>query len=355
VSAPVPEQAAAPGQGAVPGPSTFAGLTSTATRVAMIVVWTTGVAYTVLLWPAYPRPWLVVVGLLVTLVGIAALTAPEEEVPLRSALVVALVPLVNVAVLVPQLAEPTQNRVWLLEIGAYLTGLLAMRGRVAVACCGTGLLVAAVAVWATLSGGGLAVAVAVLALPVSALVVGATWYVVLRRTLDQVTAHRQAGAVAARARRAAEAATEASRAELAVIAATVRPLLAEIAAGWPDGPQDADRYRITEAAVRDRLRARSLTVEPFADACTRARRRGVDVLLLDDGPADAAPLSPALVTRLVTLVDGIDLGRVTVRVMPAGRAGHLSVLADDGIDPVLRVLDAAGQPADGVAGALGAG
>lgn len=58
------------------------------------------------------------VGLLVTLVGIAALTAPEEEVPLRSTLVVALVPLVNVAVFVPQLAEPTENRVWLLEIGA---------------------------------------------------------------------------------------------------------------------------------------------------------------------------------------------------------------------------------------------
>ncbi|HEY0189095.1 MAG TPA: hypothetical protein VGC67_16520 [Cellulomonas sp.] len=332
--------------GSVPGPATFAGLTSPGARVAMVLVWCTGLVHTLLLWHAYPRPLLVAVGLAATLVGIAALTGPQEEMPLRYALVVAAVPVVNAAVLVPQLTEPTQNRVWLLEIGAYLTGLLAVRGRVAVATCGTGVLVLAVVAWALATGAGLRAAGSVLVLPASALVVGAIWYFVLRRTLEQVTAHRQAGAVAARARLAAEGATQDSRAELAVIAATVRPLLTEIADGRPAERADLDRYRVTEAAVRDRLRARSLTAAPLAAACTRARLRGVDVLLLDDGPAGAEALHEELLARLVALVDAVRTGRLTVRVMPAGRGGHTSVLTDDGRETVLRVLDAAGRSVD---------
>lgn len=110
--------------------------------------------------------------------------------------------------------------------------------------------------------------------------------------------------------------------QLARLDERARPILQAVA----DGESfDADRVRearLTEAQLRDRIRAPHLDVPALADTAWAARSRGVRVLLLDDRPATGERL-PGLGPVLAEAVRVIERARpgdeVIVRVLPAGR------------------------------------
>ena len=87
--------------------------------------------------------------------------------------------------------------------------------------------------------------------------------------------------------------------------------------------------RLLEAQLRDGIRAPGLDDPAVRAAAWQARRRGVSVLLLDDGDGSRAP---GELTRLADVVvsvlaDATD-GRVTARILPPGRELLATVTID---------------------------
>jgi hypothetical protein len=80
---------------------------------------------------------------------------------------------------------------------------------------------------------------------------------------------------------AREVAVTTRRTELAALAERAEPLLTKLATRTPSAALRRDAG-LLEAALRDTLRGRRLAVEPMGSAALRARRRGIDVVLLDD-------------------------------------------------------------------------
>lgn len=86
--------------------------------------------------------------------------------------------------------------------------------------------------------------------------------------------------------------------------------------------------RVVEGRLRDLYRAPRLSRQPLVDVAAAARRRGVDVVLLDDAAElqlddlDLDAISAWMAAQLV----GVGEGRFTGRILPAGRGGLASAV-----------------------------
>ncbi len=112
-------------------------------------------------------------------------------------------------------------------------------------------------------------------------------------------------------------------------------------------PEERAACALLEAHLRDTLRARVLVDDEVSAAVRSARSAGVEVVLLDDGGGVqwGEPLRAALLPHLV-VADG---GKVTARVLPAGRVVAMTVLVTSGVggDEIERYeYDAAGALLD---------
>ncbi|CAM3564871.1 hypothetical protein OCAE111667_15595 [Occultella aeris] len=333
--------------------SRISGLATPAARVVLVLVWATGAVQSALLWHTYPQPAAIGVALLVSLAGALALSAPADDpLPRWATLTVAAVAPVNALLLLPQLGGGPGERAWLLQTGAYLAALLMVRGRRGPGLASVGAMAAAVIAWGARVDAPSATVVAVLSLPVAAAAVGLAWSALLRRMLTRLTAHRRADAASARALTAERAALARTATELHAIARVAGPPLRRVveltAVDPPEPLSPADRMecRIAEAHIRDRLRAPALAEADVAVAVDAARRRGVEVLLLDDradrvepagraetvgqaGRADRVePLEDGFTAALVELIGAHGAGSVTVRLLPQGRAVFATVLCN---------------------------
>ncbi|MGW6033741.1 hypothetical protein ACWFOS_08760 [Gordonia terrae] len=128
------------------------------------------------------------------------------------------------------------------------------------------------------------------------------------------------------ARAAAEAATRAAAGErdrqMARLDARARPILRRIADGCEFPPAEVGETRLTEAQMRDIIRAPAWDCAEVREAVWTARRQGVSVRLLDDGVsregnAVIRRARAMLVDELVAL-NG-DAAELTARVLPPGR------------------------------------
>jgi hypothetical protein len=86
--------------------------------------------------------------------------------------------------------------------------------------------------------------------------------------------------------------------------------------------------RLTEAALRDQIRGRSIMTKTLVLAVREARQRGVEVQLLDDGGfSDASEIEKAeLVERVVRELAQITAGKVVIRAVQ-GRSWRLTMVA----------------------------
>lgn len=132
-----------------------------------------------------------------------------------------------------------------------------------------------------------------------------------------------------------EAATRAGSAErhrqLRRLDQGARPILERIVEGHVFTTAEVTDARLTEAQLRDGIRARAWECMQVSEAAWQARRRGVAVLLLDDGALDGSD-DPAIAVRLQQILvaelrDARD-GQVTARVLPPGRDVIASILVN---------------------------
>lgn len=241
---------------------------------------------------------------------------------------------------------PTQapgHTAWHLGACTLVLFFVAARGHVAAAWAGLGGLAAVTAVWALTAGVPASRTAHLLVTHVLELLVGTGAGVAYRRTEAATTALLAADRQRSVTRARAAAAQEERERRLARLEAQARPVLERLAAGWAPGPEALAEVRAVEAGIRDRIRAPRLDVPALEGAVAAARRRGVEVVLMDDGAAD--PLPAALVDALTRFVAGAGDGRVVVRLLPPGRGAEATVLVASSAGTSVRALTADGRPA----------
>jgi hypothetical protein len=109
------------------------------------------------------------------------------------------------------------------------------------------------------------------------------------------------------------------------------PLLAELQAGEPLSSRQIGDCIALEGRLRDHYRAGRLARSPLVEAAAAARRRGVEVVLLDDAPdrvLDGTDLD-AVVAWIGARLTDTPSGRFTGRILPPERDAVATVVAGD--------------------------
>lgn len=92
--------------------------------------------------------------------------------------------------------------------------------------------------------------------------------------------------------------------------------------------REATEARFLEASLRDEIRGRNLLNDDLRAAIDAARRRGVEVIVLDEGGLDSTSdiERDELLTKVIDALAGVTTGRVTLR-SPAGEAWRITMAA----------------------------
>lgn len=191
---------------------------------------------------------------------------------------------------------------------------------------------------------GLAVYWLVLSVPL--LVMATVFVLILRPLVGEIREYRLRREVEASDEAALRAVAEVRDRRLREVERLAGAMLERIAEGTSLTDAEQERCRLLEARLRDGLRARALDSDEVADAVWRARERGVDVVLMDDGELvtevgevvdeAAAAVLASVRSAVVEVVDAARDGRVTARVSPAGRTRAATVVALSAAGEVLR-------------------
>lgn len=312
-----------------------AGLGTFAARCALVVVLILVAASTVIdgsLSLMLPQP-MQIAAFALTLVGAMVLTTPGDgELPPARAVVVPACAVIAGAFTLS--AWDAAGEVWLFNITVYLVALLIARGNLSAGVAGGAILIALGLGAGRYSGASQQAVAALLGTPVMALCVGVIWFLLLRRIVAHERSHRTEIARAALAADVAREATAANARELGEIVARVRPVLESIIAGHPLDQETHRRLTMLEAGIRDRIRSPGLQHPILVEAITACRERGARVLLLGDG---ARPCSQALAEAVASFLAPAGDEQITLRALPAGRHGALSLLIV-GPDDATRVV-----------------
>lgn len=229
---------------------------------------------------------------------------------------------------------------WYLGAGTATLFFLSLRGRVGWAWIGFAALTAVILAWGATTEMGIGAAALLVGKQFPILVVGTLFALGLRRTAASI----QRLTEETNARAAIEAADVAATVErnhrLAELDAFATPLLTLLVRGKELTEADRREFAVAEAELRDGLRARRLSVPPVMDAARRARRRGIDVVLLDD--SDPGTVTPddldAVTTRLCSALESAQDGRIVARLLPPGREGVATLLVESSADASTAVI-----------------
>lgn len=269
---------------------------------------------------------------LVIFLGVAVLLTVDRGPRLSLGVAIAVaVAWVVVALLISwQLTEPGGHAQWYYGAATVSLFYMGLRGRQLSAWLGYATISAVVAAAAVTQGFGPLTAALIIGKQLPIMLVSSLVSFGLARTtatiarLSTETAERAAA-------EAAHTATSAERnARLTELDEIATPLLQRLLS--VDPPTDAERveFAVAEAQLRDGLRARSLSTPEVAEAAKRARRRGIEVVLLDDrSPASLDPKTLSSVhERVIDALDTALDGRVVARLLPEGRVEVATILID---------------------------
>lgn len=275
--------------------------------------------------------WPTFVGLAVFIVVAVVLSLDTAEpLSLWCAWLVVLVWPVVALLISWQLLEGGGHAQWFYGAGTVTLFYVSLRGRPWFAWVGFALLSAVVVVWGATTATGLAGGFALVGKQLPIMLVAALFAIGVRRAVSNIDRLTVEASVRASAE-AADLATTAERNERLVgLDAVATPLLTKLVDGSALTTEDRLEFSLAEAELRDGLRARSLNVPSVIAAARAARRRGVDVVLLDD--SDPERLDPtdlaAIVASVTRALDETAHGRVVARLLPAGREDVATILID---------------------------
>jgi len=276
-------------------------------------------------------PWPTVVAI-VAFVGIGVIVSRDaaEPMSLWCAVVVAAAWPAIAALVSWQLLVAGGHSQWFFGAGTVSLFYVSLRGRVATALVGFCALSLVTIAWGVTTDTGLVVALSLVGKQLPIMIVGTLFAVGLRRA----TASIERLTVEASMRASAEAAALATTAErnerLAGLDAVATALISRIVDGTPLTADDRLEFSVAEAELRDSLRARALSVPPVVAAARQARRRGVDVVLLDDSDPDELGDEDLahVISRVAEVLSVAEDGRVVARLLPPGRTEVATVLID---------------------------
>lgn len=276
-----------------------------------------------------PLPTLHGIAILVA-VGVL-LTLDRAEPMSRTTGIVVAAAWVATAVLISwQLREPGGHSQWYYGAGTVSMFFVGLRGRQVISWLGFAALSAVIAAATVSMGFGPVVAVLLIGKQLPILLVSTLFVYGLRRTSASIL--RLSAETSTRAAvEAAQLATTAERnARLAELDAIATPLLARIVSGEPLTAEDRLDFAVAEAQLRDGLRARALVAPEVVEAARDARRRGIEVVLLDDlYPAEADPaVLDSVRSRVAEALRSATDGRVVARLLPEGRDEIATILVD---------------------------
>lgn len=237
--------------------------------------------------------------------------------------VAALVPLISHTQLDPNNLELYAT--WYVMAIGLLMGATALRGHIALAWFGTGLLVLQQINWAGPEIGiqsGLPGAIAWV-------IVGNAIAKGLERAYEEANKFNKV-ALEADLKKSASAASEIERRTRAErIISSALPMLERIKSS--DGRlSEAEKFeaKLLEASLRDEIRGRELMSDEIRSAVRKARERGVEVVLLDEGGLNdfSEEKKNSILNEAALELGSIDEGRVTLR-SPVGEAWSVTLVA----------------------------
>jgi len=277
--------------------------------------------------------WAAVAGIATGLLAMGWRTLDPPG-PLRTGIVLAGAAATAALSLVPVARDPLRyGDVWYLPALGFVLLVLAVRGRVGYALIG-GLAAAGFAVAGlTMQHNDPADVIAATTRMVAVLGIGLCLVIATARTRTRAAAVRAQELDAVRTSAFEAASRRALRDRSRELEALVAPVLSALARG--DGLTADERQECValEGRLRDQYRAGRLARPALIASAMDARRRGIDVVLLDDG-SDRILTEPELdrvVGWMAELVAGAGRGPVTGRILPAGRDGIASVVIGDDV------------------------
>lgn len=278
---------------------------------------------------ASPYPTLVAV-VAFACVSVIFTFCSADRLPVEWAWVVTGLSVVATGLVLWQLTSTAGYASWVMGASGTALFFMGLRGRLLLSWVGFGLLALVIIAWGLTTSAGLAVALLDAAHQAAVLIAGTLFATSLKRTGDEV--ERLTDEATDRAiSESQQLAIEAERRErLLALGEFVTPLLARLASGTSISPDERLEFALAEAELRDGLRARALQLPRIAVAAREARRRGVEVVLLDDSDSSAleAEAVHGASRRIAELLDDAHDGRVTVRLLPAGREAIATVVVD---------------------------
>ena len=213
---------------------------------------------------------------------------------------------------------------------ALVLSMLILRGRPVFAWVGVGAIAVVVADAIQDSDINGAAVVAALA-PVGTVAAVTVFRLIMRPTMTSLYALQEEATIRAAADATMRAQNEERDRQLERLDELARPMLDLIASGEVLTFAQREECRLLEAELRDGLRAPQLASKELVAAARGARRRGVEVVLLDDGGfADATPqVHVTVLDYAAQALDAANVGSVTVRVLPVGRRYLASILVSE--------------------------
>jgi hypothetical protein len=125
------------------------------------------------------------------------------------------------------------------------------------------------------------------------------------------------------------AAREEHKKRIAAALATALPALGQLAKlEKPLDSSDQKKMFLLESTLRDEIRGRGLMNDRIREAVASARKRGIEVMVLDEGGLDStsADERTELLDHVATAMDGVADGRITLRA-PAGESWRITLVA----------------------------
>lgn len=308
-------------------------LRSPAARAFLGLIVGTQVVFAAFSLPSYRSPLAVGAALAVFVAGAALLARPHDDpYPARWTAGVLAAGVVTTALVVWNLPDSGWPGYASWNFGAvtWLWFFLAFRGRTGAAWLGLLAMGLISVVWAVSVGRPALEGVDLVIRHAGTLLIGTLFSLLLRRVSTRITSLQresvaQAGAEAASFTELRERELQAQQ-----LAADARPVLERLAAGEAVTTERRREYALLEASLRDTLRGSGLLTGSVVAAVGEARLRGAEVVLLDDRNE---PLPPGVSERLQALVVDelatLDDGRMTVRLLPAGRTPVATVVRAD--------------------------
>lgn len=285
------------------------------------------------------EPWVAVLALAGVGLGFLSIgwRSPRRPSLLRSWGVVVIAAFTAALSLVPVQRDPLRyGDTWYLAAVAFVLLALAIRGRPRIAAAGgaiaSGLALAGITIQHN-DGADVLAAATRLAVILS---IGVCLVLVISRTQARAAAVRAEELEAARTSAYREAANCELRERSRALEDLIGNLLERLERGDALSPPERRECTALEGRLRDQYRGGRLVRPPLIEAAMSARRRGMDIVLLDDGP-DRELTDAHLSTIASWMGEQLNAavgGRFTGRILPADRDPVASVVTGDDVTPL---------------------